>query len=163
MEESSTIRAFIEEGRVKGLFEEARKIILRQGGIRFGEAGDAVVSRLDAISDLEKLEELVERLLIVSSWDQLLGQEEPWSRGITAMEESSTIRAFIEEGRQKGLQEGRARQARKFILRQGRIRFGDGDDAVVSRLDAISNLEKLEQLVERVLIVSSWDELLSGE
>jgi len=75
MEESSTIQAFIEEGRVKGLVEEARKIILRQGRIRFGEAGDAVVFRLDAISDLEKLEQLVERLLIVSSWDELLSGE----------------------------------------------------------------------------------------
>ena len=75
MEESSTIRAFIEEGRVNGMVEEARKIILRQGRIRFGEAGDAVVSRLDAISDLEKLEQLVERLLIVSSWDELLSGE----------------------------------------------------------------------------------------
>ncbi len=45
MEESSTIRAFIEEGRVKGMVEEARKIILRLGRIRFGEAGDAVESR----------------------------------------------------------------------------------------------------------------------
>ena len=75
MEESSTIRAFIEEGRVMGLAEESRKMILRLGRIRFGEAGDAVVSRLDAISDLEKLEQLVERLLIVSSWDELLSGE----------------------------------------------------------------------------------------
>ena len=45
MEESSTIQAFIEEGRVKGMVEEARKIILRLGRIRFGEAGDAVESR----------------------------------------------------------------------------------------------------------------------
>ncbi len=83
------------------------------------------------------------------------------------MEESSTIQAFIEEERRKGLEEGlsegEAREARKIILRQGWIRFGDAGDAVVSRLDAISNLEKLEQLVERLLIVSSWDELLSGE
>ena len=33
------------------------------------------------------------------------------------MEESSTIRAFIEEGRRKGREEGRAREARKIILR----------------------------------------------
>jgi len=69
--ESSTIQAFIEEGRVMGLVEEARKIILFLGGIRFGEAGDTVVSRLDAISNLEKLEELVDRLFIVPSWDEL--------------------------------------------------------------------------------------------
>ena len=64
------------------------------------------------------------------------------------MEESSTIQAFIEEGRRKDLQEGKAREARRIILLLGRIRFGDAGDAVVSRLDAISNLEKLEQLVE---------------
>jgi hypothetical protein len=75
MEESSTIRAFIEEGRVKGMVEGARKIILRLGRIHFGKAGDAVVSRLDAISNLEKLEQLVERLFIVSSWDELLSGE----------------------------------------------------------------------------------------
>jgi len=83
------------------------------------------------------------------------------------MRESSTIQAFIEEGRRKGLQEGReegeAREARKFILRMGRIRFGEAGDAVVSRLDAISDLEKLEQLGERLLVVSSWDRLLGQE
>ncbi len=167
MRESSTIQAFIEEGRVKGLAEEARRFILRMGRTRFGVAGDTVVSRLDSISDLEKLEQLGERLLIVSSWDQLLGQEEPWSRGIAAMQESSTIRAWIEEGRQKGLEEaqeeGRTMEARRIVQLLGAIRFGEAGDAVVSRLEAISNLEKLEELVDRVFIVSSWDELLRGE
>ncbi len=45
MRESSTIQAFFEEGRVKGLAEEARRFIFRMGRTRFGEAGDAVVSR----------------------------------------------------------------------------------------------------------------------
>ena len=87
------------------------------------------------------------------------------------MEESSTIRAFIEEGRRKGLEEareeareeGRAMEARRIIQLLGAIRFGEPGDAVVSSLEAISNLEKLEELVDRVFIVSSWDELLSGE
>jgi hypothetical protein len=83
------------------------------------------------------------------------------------MRESSTIQAFIEEGRRKGLQEGleegKAGEARMFILRQGRIRFGEAGDAVLSRLDAISDLEQLELLGERFLIVSSWDQLLSQE
>ena len=75
MEESSTIRAFIEEGRVKGRIQEARRMILRLGRVRFGVAGDALVSRLEAISDLEQLEQLVERILIISSWDELLTGE----------------------------------------------------------------------------------------
>ena len=75
MEESSTIRAFIEEGRVKGQIQEAMRIILRLGRKRFGDAGDAVRSRLEVISDLERLESLGDRLLIVSSWDELLTGE----------------------------------------------------------------------------------------
>ena len=46
------------------------------------------------------------------------------------MEESSTIQALIVEGRRKGLEEGleegRAGEARKIILRQGRIPFRRG-------------------------------------
>jgi GH24 family phage-related lysozyme (muramidase) len=34
MRESSTIQAFLEEGRVKGLAEEARRIIMLQGNSR---------------------------------------------------------------------------------------------------------------------------------
>ena len=83
--------------------------------------------------------------------------------GITAMRESSTIQAFIEEGRRKGLEEGEAREARRIILRQGRIRFGEAGDAVRSRLEAISDLEQLELLGDRLLIVSSWDQLLGQE
>ena len=87
------------------------------------------------------------------------------------MEESSTLRAFIEEGRQQGLQEGLEQrlkegevlEARRIILRLGRKRFGEAGDAVVSRLDAISNVGKLEQLVERLFDISSWDELFSGQ
>ena len=79
------------------------------------------------------------------------------------MEESSTIRAFVEEERQKGLEEGQARVARRIILRLGRKRFGDAGDAVRSRLEAISDLERLESLGDRLLIVSGWDELLTGE
>ena len=75
MEESSTIRAFIEEGRVKGQIQEAMRNILRLGRKRFGDAGDAVRSRLEAISDLERLESFGDRLLIVSSWDELLAGE----------------------------------------------------------------------------------------
>ena len=66
-------------------------------------------------------------------------------------------------GRDWKREEGRAREARRIILLLGGIRFGEAGDAVVSRLEAISDLEQLEQLVDRLLIVSSWDDLLSGE
>ena len=40
MEESSTIQVFLEEGRLKGLAEEARRIIMLQGPMRFGAADE---------------------------------------------------------------------------------------------------------------------------
>ena len=72
--ESSTIQAFLEEGRVKGLAEEARRIILRLGRKRLGAVDETVDAKLDKIVDLERLEELTERIDQVSSWDELLAQ-----------------------------------------------------------------------------------------
>jgi predicted transposase YdaD len=85
--------------------------------------------------------------------------------GITAMRESSTIQAFIEEGRRKGLQEGleegEAREARRIILRLGRKRLGAVDETVEAKVNEIVDLEQLEALTERIDQVSSWDELLA--
>jgi predicted transposase YdaD len=83
--------------------------------------------------------------------------------GITAMRESSTIQAWLEEGRMKGLEEGRREEVRKLLLRLGRVRFGPAPETVEADLEAITDLEKLEQLGERLLTVSSWDELLAEE
>jgi predicted transposase YdaD len=79
--------------------------------------------------------------------------------------ESSTIQAFIEEGRRKGREEGReegrAGEARKIILRLGRKRLGAVDETVEAKLNEIVDLERLEALTERIDQVSSWDELLA--
>jgi predicted transposase YdaD len=125
---------------------------------------------------VERLKERVDPAAVTAEISELwtsaavmAGLRFPWELikhcfgGITAMRESSTIQAFIEEGRRKGLQEGEAREARRIILRQGRIRFGEAGDAVRSRLEAISDLEQLELLGDRLLIVSSWDQLLGQE
>ena len=74
MRESSTIQAFLEEGRVKGLAEEARRIILRLGRKRLGAVDETVEAKLNEIVDLERLEALTERVDQVSSWDELLAQ-----------------------------------------------------------------------------------------
>ncbi len=78
------------------------------------------------------------------------------------MRESSTIQAFIEEGRRKGLEEGKAGEARRIILLQGPMRFGAADDEVRNRLDEIQDLERLEDMIKRILIASSWDGEVKG-
>jgi hypothetical protein len=68
MRESVTYQAILDEGHVEGL----HRMILRQGRVRFGEADEAVRQQIEAIRDIVVLEDLTERLLIVSSWDELM-------------------------------------------------------------------------------------------
>jgi hypothetical protein len=72
MEESVTYQAILREGEARGKAAEARRMLLLQGGARFGEPSAKVVAALDALSDVNQLEELAIRLLQVSSWDELL-------------------------------------------------------------------------------------------
>jgi hypothetical protein len=69
MEGSVTYQKIIRKGKAK----EARKILLLQGQSRFGEPSPEVVARLEAVTDLNRLEELSVRLLQATSWQELLG------------------------------------------------------------------------------------------
>jgi hypothetical protein len=69
------------------------------------------------------------------------------------MEESDTYLGIIDEGREK--------QAKEVILRLGRRRFGPADQANVSALQAITDLERLQRLVDRILDASNWQDLLA--
>lgn len=84
MKESVTYQAIIEEGEaigeVKGALREARKMLLRQGTVRFGAPPAKVTRSLERISDVEQLEVLGERLLRVESWEELLDQPRPRRR-----------------------------------------------------------------------------------
>jgi len=78
---------------------------------------------------------------------------------------SSTYQKILEEGRAEvraeGRAEGRVEEARRFLRRQGTRRFGKPDAHIEAALDAIADLERLEQLSDRVLEVTSWEELLA--
>ncbi len=123
---------------------------------------------------VERLKERVDPAAVTAEISELwtsaaimAGLRFPWELikhcfgGITAMRESSTIQAFIEEGRQKGREEGSAGEARKIILLQGPMRFGAADDEVKIRLDEIQDLGQLEDMIKRILIASSWDDLFA--
>jgi len=69
MKESSTYQAILEEGEAK----EARKMLLLMGREQFGEPSAKIVALLDAVTDLDRLEALVLRLLQVKTWEELLG------------------------------------------------------------------------------------------
>jgi predicted transposase YdaD len=65
------------------------------------------------------------------------------------MEESSTYQAVL------------SKEARRILLRMGRKRFGPPDEATTAAIQAIEDVNRLEELSERLLDVSSWQELLA--
>lgn len=74
-------------------------------------------------------------------------------RGVRAMRESDTYQAILDEGS--------VTELHRTLLRLGRKRFGEPKPAVRETLLAMQNREHLEELTERLLDVSSWDELLA--
>jgi predicted transposase YdaD len=80
---------------------------------------------------------------------------------ITTMEESTTYRGILARGETRGFDRGRLQGERQVLLRQGRSKFGEPDDATLAALEAITNPERLEALGERLLHVDSWQDLLA--
>lgn len=89
-------------------------------------------------------------------------------QGVLTMKESVTYQAIIAEGRAEGRAEGHATgvvegavdEAMKLLLRLGTIRFGPPSKANLASLKSITDLSRLEELSERILIVDSWQKLL---
>ena len=82
-------------------------------------------------------------------------------KGVRAMKESTTYQAILAEGRAEGRAEGQAAEAGKILLRQGSKRFGPPDARTRAATEGVTDINRLEQLTERLLDVSSWDELLA--
>ena len=93
-------------------------------------------------------------------------------QGKSYMRDSTTYQAILREGEAKGKAEGkaegiaegraegRAEEARGLVLRLGRKQFGPPLREFEAKIQAMTDVEKLEELSERVLDVSSWDELI---
>lgn len=73
-------------------------------------------------------------------------------RGVRKMRDSDTYMAIIDEGREE--------EAKSVILRQGKKRFGAPDESLSAKLTAISDLERLHRLEERMFDASNWQDLL---
>lgn len=73
--------------------------------------------------------------------------------GVKIMHESSAYQLILEEGA--------VREAHRVLLRQGQRRFGPPDEKTAAALNAIQDLDRLDRLIDGVLDVSSWEELLA--
>ena len=86
-------------------------------------------------------------------------------QGVRRMRESSTYQEILREGRVEGLTQGRTEgqleEARRILLRQGMRRLGVASPATEARVQGIASLTVLEDLLDRVHDVETWDDLLS--
>ena len=97
-------------------------------------------------------------------------------QGVRGMKESVTYQAILEEGEARGLArgkavgkaegrvegmfEGKAEEGRRILLRIGRKRLGEPPPELVAAIEAIGDAGRLEALVERVLEIERWGDLL---
>jgi predicted transposase YdaD len=85
-------------------------------------------------------------------------------QGVLAMEESVTYQAILHKGKAQGKAEGKAEgeteEARKILLLQGRSRFGEASSVVLAAVEAVADVQKLEELSVRLLQAASWHDLL---
>jgi len=78
-------------------------------------------------------------------------------QGVRAMRESTAYQAILDEGRVEGRVEG----TQNTILRLARRICGNPPPTVESALRAITDLERLERISDRVLDAGSWEELIA--
>ena len=69
------------------------------------------------------------------------------------MQESSAYDVLVEEGEVKAL--------RETLLRLGRRRFKSVDESIATSMNTITDLDRLKRMTERLLEVTTWQELLS--
>jgi hypothetical protein len=73
-------------------------------------------------------------------------------QGVRAVRESDSYQAILDEGRAEG--------AQRMLLRQARKKLGEPDEATRAALGQITDLDRLERLIDRLSEVSTWHDLL---
>jgi hypothetical protein len=116
--------------------KEAQDVLLRLDRKRLGEPSPRVLSLFRALDDPDELDLLLDRYDRVKCWDQLLPTPE-----------------------EKAHLEGVAAS----LLRLGRKKFGPPDERTEAAIAMIADLDRLHDLLDRILDVSSWDESLVSD
>jgi predicted transposase YdaD len=111
-----------------------------------------LVDRLQAEAAPERAKKLITAAFVLSGLriDRAVALQ--LFQGVRAMRDSTTYQYILEEGRAEG--------SRHMLLRLGRKHLGEPDAATLTQLQAITDVERLERLGERLLDVGNWQELL---
>jgi hypothetical protein len=72
LEDSTTYQLILNKGLTQGRAQEAQRMLLRFAGKRFGSTPANAEAAILAISDLERLERMADRVNDAAGWDDLL-------------------------------------------------------------------------------------------
>ena len=81
-------------------------------------------------------------------------EEKGWYKGV-----EQGLAQGVEQGLAQGVEQGLAQGARQMLLRQLGLRFGPLSEAVKRRVEAISSVERLNQMAEQLLVARSLEEM----
>jgi hypothetical protein len=84
-----------------------------------------------------------------------VGREEALARNCPELTEALTV-DFA-----KLFTMGRAEQARTILIRLGTKKFGTPAEQAAARIASLTSIDLLEDLIDRVFDVATWDELLA--
>lgn len=130
---------------------------------------ERIADRLRRETSFEQARELWAATQFLSGLRHDLGAVERLMKGVWNMdlEESVTYQAAVArgvaKGREIGREIGRVEERRKTVLHIGRRRFGEPTPSVVSHLEQIADPARLEELIDRALGASGWQELLADQ
>jgi len=111
-----------------------------------------VIERLDRETATEQTRKLLTAAFVLTGMRVPRDIAREVFRGVRGMRESDTYLAIMDEGREE--------QSKRLILDLAQIRFGAAVEPVITRLNAISDIARLERVHHRILDASSWQDLL---
>ena len=126
-------------------------------------------SRIDAETDPDENRELWTATKILMGLRFPPAVTDELLKGVRHMRESATYQAILEEGRSEGEARGRvegeargrADEARRLLVLAGQGRLHSPSPETRAKIDAITPVERLEELIQRVYAVATWDDLLA--
>jgi hypothetical protein len=166
-EETEIYQSILRTGEVR----QALKTVLLMGCSRFRAPPSEALTALEELTDVDQLEELAVRLPEASGWRELLGLD-GWGQSPRAGKKGlgpagshptiweAVLELEINTVCKAILHKGRINEARKILLRVGRSRCGKPPPKVVTAVEALTDLNRLEELAVELLGTTSWKDLL---
>jgi hypothetical protein len=111
-----------------------------------------LIERVDREAEPGQKKRLLTSAFVLSGLRLKRNQARQVFAGVRAMRESDTFLAILDEGRET--------QTRKLIRRLAQRTLGEPDEATVTRLEGITDVERLERIHDRAMEASSWQDLL---